>query len=372
MVKLMPGYVEDVAAWQARLEDLAAKGWFYVPSWRFFFLASFEWRLPKTVRYRLEPAGKKGEVPDQERRETYRSLGWEYVDTIGKTMHLWRCDDPEAPELHTDPETEARAYDQLSRQEKISRYLGWGILAVFVGLIAFTLYFSGETYLAHLVGSWLPLWYLAASVGFFWAVGKMARWQTCVLRQALRTMRAGVEAPRRRPYRLACFLALVIDLLWVLYIIAAWCHGAHTGRRTFQQMEDVFEPVPYVAVSQNGEAWASPQENWLTSEQWWTVEDDGNPRYLVGEAQYYRLRFPSLADNLVKGVLAEYEELGWPITEMQYSGLDEAWAGETEGGYRYLVLRLGDQVWDAGMHTERPLEELLGQYAAAMAEARQG
>lgn len=26
MVKLMPGYVEDVAAWQARLEDLAAKG----------------------------------------------------------------------------------------------------------------------------------------------------------------------------------------------------------------------------------------------------------------------------------------------------------------------------------------------------------
>ena len=46
MVKLMPGYVEDVAAWQARLEDLAAKGWFYVPSWRLFFLASFEWRLP--------------------------------------------------------------------------------------------------------------------------------------------------------------------------------------------------------------------------------------------------------------------------------------------------------------------------------------
>ena len=369
MVKLMPGYVEDVAAWQARLEDLAAKGWFYVPSWRFFFLASFEWRLPKTVRYRLEPAGKKGEVPDQERRETYRSLGWEYVDTIGKTMHLWRCDDPEAPELHTDPETEARAYDQLSRQEKISRYLGWGILAVFVGLIAFTLYFSGETYLAHLVGSWLPLWYLAASVGFFWAVGKMARWQTCVLRQALRTMRAGVEAPRRRPYRLACFLALVIDLLWVLYIIAAWCHGAHTGRRTFQQMEDVFEPVPYVAVSQNGEAWASPQENWLTSEQWWTIEDytEGRRYYRYSEALYYRLRFPSLADDLADSLLAQYGD-DYAVTETEYPGLDGVWTGAAVDGDQYMLLRLGDQVWSVEADTDAPLADLLPQYAAVLVE----
>ena len=109
MIKLMPGYVEDVAAWQARLEDLAAKGWFYVPSWILFRFASFERGRPKTVRYRLEPAAKKEGCPDWERRETYRALGWEYVDTIGKTMHLWRCDDPEAPELHTDPETEKRS-----------------------------------------------------------------------------------------------------------------------------------------------------------------------------------------------------------------------------------------------------------------------
>ena len=36
-------------------------------------------------------------------------MGWEYVDTSGKSMYLWRCDDPDAPELHTDPETEAQA-----------------------------------------------------------------------------------------------------------------------------------------------------------------------------------------------------------------------------------------------------------------------
>ena len=367
MVRLMPGYVEDVAAWQARLEDLAAKGWFYVPSWRFFFLASFEWGLPKTVRYRLEPAGKKGEVPDQERRETYRSLGWEYVDTIGKAMHLWRCDDPEAPELHTDPETEARAYDRLSRREEVSKYIGWGILAFLVILIALTVYASSGAHFARIVGSWAPLWYLAASVGFYWAIGKMAKWQNKALRQYLKILRAGVRAPRRRPYRLACFLALVIDLLWVLYIIAAGCHGVHDSRQTFYQLKDIAEPVPYVAVSQDGEVMAGPQENWLTSEQWWTIEDytEGRRYYRYSEAQYYRLWFPALADNLVDSILAEYGDEYAP-TETKYPGLDEVWTGEAEDGERYLLLRLGAQVWSVEAETDAPLAELLPRYAAVL------
>ena len=369
MVKLMPGYVEDVAAWQARLEDLAAKGWFYVPSWILFRFASFERGTPKAVRYRLEPAPQKEKCPDQERRDTYRLLGWTYVDTISKTMHLWRCDDPEAPELHTDPETEARAYERLSQQEKISRYLSWGISAAFMGLIAFALYVSGGTYLVHLVGTWLPIWYLVAVVSFFGTSIFMARCQTRVLRRTLQTMRAGVEAPRRRPYRPACILALVVDLLWVFCIIALWCREVHTSRRTFQQMEDVFEAVPYVAVSQNGGAWASPQENWLTQEQWWTIEDhtEGRRYYRYSEAQYYRLRFPALADDLADSLLAEYGDEYDPA-ETEYPGLDEVWTGTAVNGDQYLLLRLGDQVWSVEAETDVPLADLLPQYAAVLAE----
>lgn len=364
MVKLMPGYVEDVAAWQARLEDLAAKGWFYVPGWILFRFASFERGTPKAVRYRLEPAGKKEACPDWERQETYRALGWEYVDTIGKTMHLWRCDNPEAPELHTDPETEARAYDRLSRQERIGRYLGGGILAVVVGLIAFTLYVSGETYLADLVGTWLPLWYLAAVVGFFGTLIFMVQWQTRVLRRALRTMRAGVEVPRRRPYRLACGLTLVLNLLWVFSVVAQGYYGVHGGRRTFRQLTYYNDPVPYVAVSQEGEVLAAPQENWLTEEQWWTIESDQEMwHYRYSEAQYYRLRFPSLADNLVDSLLAEYGDEYAP-TETEYPGLDEVWTGAAVDGDQYLLLRLGDQVWS--VEANAPLEDLLPQYAAVL------
>lgn len=366
MVKLMPGYVEDVAAWQARLEDLAAKGWFYVPGWILFRFASFERGTPKAVRYRLEPAGKKEACPDWERQETYRALGWEYVDTIGKTMHLWRCDDPAAPELHTDPETEARAYDRLSRQERIGNWVGAGILLFCAGLIAFTLYVSGETYLADLVGTWLPLWYLAAVVGFFGTLIFMVQWQTRVLRRALRTMRAGVEVPRRRPYRLACGLTLVLNLLWVFSVVAQGYYGVHGGRRTFRQLTYYDEPVPYVAVSQEGEVLAAPQENWLTEEQWWTIESDQEMwHYQYSEARYYRLWFPSLADNLVDSLLAEYGDQ-YALTETEYPGLDEVWTGEAVNGRQYLLLRLGDQVWS--VEANAPLEDLLPQYAAVLAE----
>ena len=375
MLKLMPMNIYDVAAQQARMEDQAARGWFATSVPGIFFLAVFEKGEPKAVRYRLEPAPVKESRPDPERLAAYRAMGWEYVDTSGKSMHLWRCDDPEAPELHTDPETEARAYDRLARQERISRYLSWGILALFAGLLAFALYVSGGTYFAYLVGSWQPLWYLAAGVSFFGTSFFMARWQTRVLRRTLRTMRAGVEAPRRRPYRLACGLALVMDLLWVFYVIALGYNGVHSSRRTFRPISYYLtyydESVPYVEVSQDGEVVASPQENWLTSEQWWTIEDytEGRRYYRYSEAQYYRIRFPWLADELVDSILAEYGDEYAP-TETEYPGLDDAWTGEAVNGDQYLLLRLGDQVWSVEAETDAPLAELLPQYAAVLAEFR--
>ena len=46
MIKLMPWNLYDVSAQQAWLEDQAARGWFYRPSWTFFFLAGRLFSLP--------------------------------------------------------------------------------------------------------------------------------------------------------------------------------------------------------------------------------------------------------------------------------------------------------------------------------------
>lgn len=85
MLKLMPMNIYDVAAQQARMEDQAARGWFAVSVPGIFFLAVFEKGEPKAVRYRLEPAPVKESCPDPERLAAYQSMGWEYVDTSGKS-----------------------------------------------------------------------------------------------------------------------------------------------------------------------------------------------------------------------------------------------------------------------------------------------
>lgn len=364
MMKLMPWNLYDVSVQQAWLEDQAAKGWFYVPSRPILYLVTFERGKPRAVRYRLEPAGQKEKCPDQERRDTYRALGWMYVDTFGKSMHLWRCDDPEAPELHTDPETEARAYDRISRGIRRSE-IAAAVTALAMAALSIWLY-SGPLLYSE-VRDWTSPWRIVSACIVLVLLIFYAVQQDLALRRFLKTLRAGVPVPHRSPYRRARCGSAVLQLLWVVWMAALWFGillEPHSW--TPQPLDSFDEPVPHVAVQREGNVKAIRWQNWLTSEQWWTIEDDGNPRYLVGEAQYYRLRFPSLADNLVEGVLAEYEALGWPVTEMEYPGLDEVWTGETESGYRYLVLRLGDQVWDAGMHTERTLEELLAQYAAAL------
>ena len=366
MIRLMPGFVEDVAAWQARLEDLAAKGWFYVPSRTFFYLASFRRGEPRTVRYRLEPTAKKEKCPDQDRRDTYRALGWAYVDTISKTMHLWRCDDPEAPELHTDPETEARAYDRLSQQERVSQWIGIGTLLLCAVLIGVNVSASGGANFSHMVQSWSPLWRIAAWIGFFAAAISMAGWQVHVLRRRLKTMKAGVEVPHRRPYRRSCVLAMVINLLWVFYFVSLWANLMEPNRRPFEPAETFDEPVPYVTEKGPGEVHAIHWDNWLTTDQWWTYEDMGG---WETQNRYYRLRFPWTADNLVDSILAGYQENGWPVTAWEVPGLDEAWVStRSDYGYWFLVVRLGDQVWRISTGTTEPTAELAARYAAVLAE----
>lgn len=365
MLKLMPMNIYDVAAQQARMEDQAARGWFATSVPGIFFLAVFEKGEPKAVRYRLEPAPVKESRPDPERLAAYRAMGWEYVDTSGKSMHLWRCDDPEAPELHTDPETEARAYDRLYRQQRWADRIGIVVLALYIAL-ALYITFLGDTWLAATAKSWMPLWRAAAACGFLVAVLLLAFWQSWALRRYLRPLRAGVPAPHRRPYRLACWLGLAYCLLWGFYFISLWANLLDPNHRSFEPAETIDAPIPYVTEQGRNSVQALHWDNWLTTDQWWTFEGMGG---WETENRYYRLRFPWTADDLVDSILAGYQENGWPVTAWQVSGLDEAWVSTRDDyGYWFLVVRLGDQVWSISTGTTEPTVELAGRYAAVLAE----
>ena len=204
--------MHDVAAHQAWLEDEAAKG--NILRSHSGFYACFEKGEPKAVRYRMEPKMRKGEdFPDIDRKEVYASLGWDYV-TSNANFHIWCCEDPAAPELNTDPQVQAEAYGYLYRQQKLANWVCSVILAIpLVLLLVFHL--STEDYGIKLARSWVPMWEMV----ILWVTLLFALWQVICwqwsMRKFLRTLKAGMEMPHRRPYRKS--RALTAVMLAVIY-----------------------------------------------------------------------------------------------------------------------------------------------------------
>jgi len=127
----------DIPAVQAWLEDWAARGW-YVESYGRNLVSFARGERREHIRYRLQPTGREGGEPDQDTREVYREMGWTYVcSTVGSRnlggvrteFHIWRCEDPAAPELDTDQTLREEAYGNLLRR-------GWRIIWMGVPLAA--------------------------------------------------------------------------------------------------------------------------------------------------------------------------------------------------------------------------------------------
>lgn len=109
--ELRPANVYDVAANESWLEDMAKQGYRLkgMTGWS----GIFEKAEPFSCRYRMQPLSKKEKHPPEETVEGYRELGWEYAGTIPGTFHVWRCEDPAAPELDTDPVVQGMGYRYL-------------------------------------------------------------------------------------------------------------------------------------------------------------------------------------------------------------------------------------------------------------------
>ena len=92
----------DVAVMESWLEERDREG-YHLLRFRGLRGIFYQDRSVDPSRYRLQPLLRKEKLPPQEMTEAYRELGWEYVCTLAGTFHVWRCEDPDAPELDTDP-----------------------------------------------------------------------------------------------------------------------------------------------------------------------------------------------------------------------------------------------------------------------------
>ena len=115
-----PVELYDVAAVESWLEERDREG-YHLLRFRGLYGIFYQDCSVAPSRYRLQPLLRKEKSPPPEMTDAYRELGWEYVCTLAGTFHIWRCGDPAAPELDTDPVVQSMGYGYLER--KMRRHL---------------------------------------------------------------------------------------------------------------------------------------------------------------------------------------------------------------------------------------------------------
>ena len=117
--KWLPCPLWDFAGLQDWLNEQAQAG-YALEKWPgFWFIGRVIFREdPSAVhaRYCLDPIQKHfGEAQLAEQAAAYQELGWNYVGKIWNYYAIYRCDNPQAPELYTDPDSLAWAMKKQVR-----------------------------------------------------------------------------------------------------------------------------------------------------------------------------------------------------------------------------------------------------------------
>ena len=342
--KLIPVDFVDVDRFEGWAEDMARRG-LYLHHLTPFLFAAFQRGEPAPVRYRLEP---RGSFWSRESQNYCRSLGWEFVFHVGRWFDLYRNDDPEAPELHTDPVVHSYALDRISRSLRILTAV---LVLCFVGELAALLlpYLLSETPVLLLLDvsgiSTLSMLVLFLLLGVeFRSLGSFFRLR--------RRLREGI-VPGRHSWRSSArwyFGLLLFDLVLLAALIASplvlrsveWEGELAAAERPFPILElrelegdPALEAVPspitleifgYDSHNYVRRNWSLLAPGQYEVDQRLTDGGDYEPRL---DMLWYRLSLPCLASPLLDDLITRYSDLRYApehytVTEPELPGFDRA------------------------------------------------
>lgn len=217
IMKRLPFTEINIPGIEAWLDQMALEGYFLIDtagtSWYF---AEGE---PKNIRYRLDAVTEKGAMPSPEKREDYQAMGWNYVLTHRRMYHIFRADDPDTAELHSDGLVESLSLKRLEKS------LGADLIIIALTVL-FWFLLSMRT--GHGLFRYPVLTLLTPDLRFvfmlFWSAGCI--WNGYVSYQEMKKMRVCIAEGRtrelerkplaaypnekfRRFYMPACFLIYV-------------------------------------------------------------------------------------------------------------------------------------------------------------------
>lgn len=186
------------------------------------------------TRYCLDPIGERiGEAELQDRSANYLEYGWHYVGRIAKLYAIYRCDNPNVPELYSDPDSLARSMKKQLQWAWINMLFwflwaavlfrnDWPLLIRWPEEFLMNLILRAEI-LIPLYGILLILVIDAVSGGVGTFLG-IRRTRACLRRGEWPTAKS-----RRYPEALRFFLVSIVVGLLILFLVYLGVSGArHT------------------------------------------------------------------------------------------------------------------------------------------------
>ncbi|MGI5963205.1 MAG: DUF2812 domain-containing protein [Lawsonibacter sp.] len=329
--KWLPCSMWDFQGIEEWLNEQASAGYALVDWPSFFDIGRIPFQPDPSApgsRYRLEPVDNR--VDWKEHNELYKQMGWQYVTQIHQLYTVYRCDDPQAPELYTDPESLALTLKKMVRRQ-------WRLLILVPLWIAFLLrdliyqlFTAPATVPMRVIleaDVLLPLCLVllvAVGIEVFSAVRRLY-----LIRHLYRQLSQGIipKAAKRR-YQTPCVLLLSVtvfslSLFWVVQTISnsynsQWLEGTEEWNFPHVTLEEIlptgaslrqYSPQEMLFSDETQQSWLAP-EQYRVAQGGMVTLPDGSQMESRLYLNYFRTRSPSLAQVVFQGSVEErWQEL---------------------------------------------------------------
>lgn len=383
--RLAPCPPYDVEACESWLQDMARQG-LILELWGRLDVR-FRREAPRPVRYRLTAARLKGNVlfsppgsPDAGEEALYEEAGWHFVCRQNE-FYIYACDDPAAPELHTDPAVQALSLKMACRSAVFS-FVCWAIV---IALRSSEL-FSGDGFL-NLVE--YPLTALVFAFCYLSLMLTSLQNLYCIF-SLRRKLKRGLPPDHHKNWRWSAPLHRCANGLWRLalpfLIVLLFCVIFHPDRSTYlRNTEEEKAAMPFATLEDLAEGTFVPDEEryqyselrrsllaptiWEYSESGQIVQGGRAVLDTYMTVDYYDTLLPLLARLLAPALHGQEELLAdVPLTAPELPGMDAVYFyGSESGAFWQLILVQDDRVVSVlmtAMHGEKTFSELIPRIAA--------
>lgn len=383
--RLVPCPPYDVEACESWLGDMAEQG--LMPERWGGFEARFRRETPRPVRYRLTAARLKGNVlfippgtPDAGEEALYEEAGWHFVCRQNE-FYIYACDDPAAPELHTDPAVQALSLKMACRSAVFS-FVCWAIV---IALRSSEL-FSGDGFL-NLVEH--PLTALVFAFCYLSLMLTSLQNLYCIF-SLRRKLKRSLPPDHHKNWRWSAPLHRCVNGLWRLalpfLIVLLFCVIFHPDRSAYlRNTEEEKAAMPFATMEDLAEGTFVPGEEryqyselrrsllaptiWEYSESGQIVQGGRAVLDTYMTVDYYDTLLPLLARLLAPALHGQEELLAdVPLTAPELPDMDAVYFYGSESGAFWQLILVQDSrvvsVLMTAMHGEETFVELIPRIAA--------